>query len=424
MADDTMPMGVRVKLSAMMFLQFMMIAVWWVPLAAYLDTLGIAGAMKSTILSTMAFGCLVSPLVGMVADRHFNGEKVLMVLNVLSGILLIIGARITEPVPLFVVLLLTMLCYMPTWGLTSAIAMANSPSEQFPQIRVFGSIGWVCAAVFSVIAVKLMGVETFDGTALPLYCAAGTSFLGAVVALTLPGTPPPAKGQEASVVDALGLRSFGLMKDRYFAIFMIISTLVMIPFAIYWSYCSTFLMAKGFKFLTLTMNLGQFAEMFFMLMVTVALKKMGVKWAMVTGLGALLVRYIAFYLGGVMGIQALYFVAILVHGIIYGFFFVGGQIYVNNKAPREIQAQAQGFLFLVTFGVGLTTGNYFNGWLIGKYSTVVENVTTYDWSTIWGVTAVISLVLLVALAVFFKDDSGTGSEKAPAEAPAGDAVPA
>jgi MFS family permease len=164
--------------------------------------------------------------------------------------------------------------------------------------------------------------------------------------------------------------------------------------------------------------------MFFMLMVTVALKKMGVKWAMVTGLAALLVRYIAFYLGGVMGIQALYFVAILVHGIIYGFFFVGGQIYVNNKAPKELQAQAQGFVFLVTFGVGLTTGNYFNGWLIGKYSSVVENVTTYDWNTIWGATAVISLVLVVALAAIFKDDTGKETEEAPAEAPAEDAAAA
>jgi nucleoside transporter len=412
MSEQTMSMNARIKLSAMMFLQFMMIAVWWVPLAAYLDALGITGAMKSTVLSTMAFGCLVSPLVGMVADRHFNGEKVLMVLNVLSGILLIVAAKITAPMPLFLILLAVMLCYMPTWGLTSAIAMANSPSEQFPQIRVFGSIGWVCAAVFSVVALKLMKVPAFDGTALPLYCAAGCSFLGAVIALTLPPTPPPAKGQPASVIDALGLRSFGLMKDKNFAIFITISTLVMIPFGIYWSYCSTFLKAEGFTYLTLTMNLGQFAEMFFMLMVTVALRKMGVKWAMVTGLGALLVRYIAFYMGSVMDIQALYFVAILVHGVIYGFFFVGGQIYVNNKAPKELQAQAQGFLFLVTFGVGLTSGNYINGWLIERAKTVVGDVTTYDWGTVWGITAITSLVLLVAMAVVFKDDT---AEAAPAE---------
>ena len=413
MTETTMSMEARIKLSAMMFLQFMMIAVWWVPLAAYLDSLGIATVMKSTILSTMAFGCLVSPIVGMVADRHFNGEKVLMILNVLAGILLIVAAKITAPVPLFLILLAVMLCYMPTWGLTSAIAMANSPSEQFPQIRVFGSIGWVCAAVFSVVALKVLNVEAFDGTALPLYCAAGCSFLGAIVALTLPPTPPPAKGQPASVIDALGLRSFGLMKDKNFAIFIIISTLVMIPFGIYWSYCSTFLMAEGFTYLTLTMNLGQFAEMFFMLMVTLALRKMGVKWAMVTGLGALLVRYVAFYLGVNMGIQALYFVAILVHGVIYGFFFVGGQIYVNRKAPKELQAQAQGFLFLVTFGIGLTSGNYFNGWLIERCNN--------EWNSVWGITAIISLALLVGLMLTFKDDtvSADATEEAkPEEAPA------
>jgi nucleoside transporter len=417
MSDKSMPMDVRIKLSVMMFLQFMMFAVWWVPMSAYLDKLGIAGAMKSTILSTMSFGCLFAPLVGMVADRHFNGEKVLVVLNLLSGVFLVASGMMSEPLMIFIALLAAMFCYMPTWGLTSAIAMSNSPAEKFPQIRVFGSIGWVCAAVFSLVAVKLMNVVEFDGTALPIFCGAGCSIVGAVVALTLPKTPPPAKGQPASIVDALGLRSFSLMKDFHFAVFIIVSTLVMIPFSIYWSYCGTFLTSKGFTFLTATMNLGQFAEMFFMLMVTVALKKMGVKWAMAAGLVALVVRYVSFYLGGTMDMQALYFLAILVHGIIYGFFFVGGQIYVSKKAPKNLQAQAQGFLFLVTFGIGLTAGNYFNGWLIDKYSTVVNEVINYDWNSIWGITTIISVVLLVIFIAIFKDDTKSDdTEDAPAEA--------
>ncbi|MCF7849454.1 MAG: MFS transporter, partial [Kiritimatiellales bacterium] len=272
-----MPIGVRIKLSAMMFLQFMMFAVWWVPLGAYLDNIGIGGAQKSTILSTMAFGCMAAPIIGMIADRHFNSEKVLLALNLLCAVFLFMAAKTTTFGPMFAFLLIAMLCYMPTWALTSSIAMANSPAEQFPQIRVFGSIGWVCAAVFSLVAVKGLGAEVFDGTALPLYYGAGIGFVGAFIALLLPKTPPPAKGEKGSVIDALGLRSFSLMKDKNFAIFVIVTMLVMIPFSIYWSYGSTFLQAKGFTQLTATMNLGQFAEMFFMLMVTLALKKMGVK---------------------------------------------------------------------------------------------------------------------------------------------------
>ena len=137
----------RLLLSAMMFLQFMMLAVWFVPLAAYLDNIGVTGTLRALILSSMALGCLVSPIVGMVADRLFAGEKVLAVLNLLTGMLLLMAARADDPLMIFALLLAQMLCYMPTWGLTSAIAMAHAPAEKFPQIRVVVLLGLRLAIV-------------------------------------------------------------------------------------------------------------------------------------------------------------------------------------------------------------------------------------------------------------------------------------
>ena len=366
-----MPVSIRVRLSAMMFLQFMLFAVWFVQLSSYATQMGVTGLMLSLIVSSMAIGCLASPIVGMIADRHFASQKVLATANGLCAVLLFFSASATNPTTLFILLLAAMLCYMPTWGLTSAIAMANSPAEKFPQIRVFGSIGWVASGVFGLLAVKAFGAQAFDGTNLPFYCGAGASLVAAVLAFTIPNTPPPAKGQPASITDALGLKAFSLMKDCRFALFIIISTLVMVPFSIYWSYGGLFLKDKGFEYLTFTMNLGQAAEMGFMLLIPIALKKMGVKWAMVTGLLALVVRYGAFWIGGVQEIEALYYVAILVHGLIFGFFFVGGQIYIDKFAPKEIRGQAQGFIFLMTFGVGLLIGNFFNGDLIARNSQSV-----------------------------------------------------
>ena len=317
---EKMSMSVRIKLSIMMFVQFMMFAVWWQQLAGYLGNIGTASSLVPWIMSTMAFGCLASPIIGMIADRHFASQKVLAVLNIATGILLFVASTQTESTILFIVLLLAMLCYMPTWGLTSAIAMSNSPAEKFPQIRVFGSIGWVASGLISIAAFKFFG-NKIDGTKIPLICGAVLSFVAAAINFTLPNTPPPAKGQKASVIDALGLRAVTLLKDTNFAIFIIISTLVMIPFTIYWSYCSVFLQDKGFEFITVTMNWGQFAEMFFMLLIPLALARMGIKWALVAGLIALVVRYVAFWCGGVYGMDSLYFFAILVHGIIFGFFF-------------------------------------------------------------------------------------------------------
>ncbi len=403
-------LGVRSKLSGMMFLQYMMLPVWWIPLATYLETPGLQGYLP-LIMSTMALGCLASPLIGMFADRHFSSERVLASLNLAAGVLLILAAQATTGLGVFLWLLLAMLVYMPTWGLTSSIAMSHSPSEKFPQIRVFGSIGWVAAGVFSYVALKAWGVE-IDGTATVFYCGAAVAFVAAVTNLFLPHTPPPAKGQEASIVDVLGLRSFSLFKYKDFSVFVAISILVTIAFSIYWSYLSLFLNDKGFKLLTVTQNWGQFAEMFIMLLIPLVIAQVGLKWAMVIGLAAQLVRYGSFLLGEMVGMEVFYFIAILVHGMIFGFFFVGGQIYVDRRAPKEMRAQAQGFMFLATFGVGLLIGNFLCDALIRHYT--VEDVR--DWQYIWMWTTVVSAVVLVLFAALFRSKVAVKGAGTPEEA--------
>ena len=418
----TMSFGTRARLSGMMFLQYMLVAVWFMQLSAYLDAhLKMTGTQMAWILSSMALGCLASPLVGMFADRHFASERVLAVLNLLTGALLIGSGLVTAPLPVFIMLLVAMLCYMPTWGLTSAIAMSHSPSDKFPQIRVFGSIGWVAAGLFSLVAGliwKTQGADgkmvpfQIDGTNIPLFCGAGVAFVAAIHAWFLPHTPPPAKGQKASVADALGLRSLSLMKDPQFAILIVGILIATIPFAAYWSYGSAFLKDQGFKYLTVTMNWGQFVEMFLMLLVPIVIAAIGLKWTIMVGVAALVVRYGAFSLGVHLGMDALYFAAIFVHGIIFGCLYVGAQIYVDRKAPKEMKAQAQGLMFLLSFGVGLLIGNFINGGLL-QVGVVKDGPKNY--SLMWIVSTVISAALLALLIVAFRDPVAA---KVAAEAPA------
>jgi len=409
---ERMSMSVRIRLSVMMFLQFMMFAVWYVPLAAYMGKLGMSGTQMAWILSSMALGCLASPVIGMIADRHFASQKVLAVLNLLCAVLLFFAAQQTTLTVLFVTLLIAMLFYMPTWGLTSAIAMANSSSEKFPQIRVFGSIGWVASAIFSIVAVRLFKAENFEVTNVPMLCGAVTSLVAAVLALALPNTPPPAKGQKASIVDALGLRSLSLMKSFNFTVFIVVALLAMIPFATYFNFGSAFFDSQGYSNITARMNLGQLGEIFFMLLIPVAIARIGVKWSISIGLVMLVVRYAAFLAGVALGQPWFYYVAIGVHGLIFGFFFVGGQIYIDKKAPKEIQAQAQGFFFLATFGIGNLIGNFANGKLMEVY-TVNDAV---NWNAMWTVITIISAVLLAAFLVFFRDDIRRVPAAAEAEA--------
>lgn len=393
-------MGVRVRLSGMMFLQYLMYAVWWVPMAAYLKNLEVPATYQAWILSVMPLGCLASPLICMVADRHFASQKVLTALNLGCAVFFFLGAQQTSPEWMFVVLLLGMCCYMPTWSLTAAIAMANYPPEKFPQIRVFGSIGWVASSVFSLVAASSLFGIVIDGTAIPLYCGAGTALVAALLNLTLPDTPPPAKGKESSLVDALGLRALTLLKDRNFAFFILISLLTMIPFTLYFSLGSQFFESQGFRQVTATMNLGQFVEIFLMVLVPLALLRWGVKWTMIAGLAALAVRYFALWGGVAMDQVALYYVAILVHGLIFGFFFVGGQVYVDRKAPPEIRAQAQGLIVLICFGVGMLFGTFGSVELIARYTT--DGVC--DWNPVFAIMAFASTALVVALFAFFRED--------------------
>jgi nucleoside transporter len=387
----------------MMFFQYMMYAVWWVPLAAYLTNLDVPGTQKAFILSSMAIGCMASPVIGMIADRYFAGQKVLFVLNVLNSILLFFAAKTSNPDLLFIILLFTMLFYMPTWGLTSAIAMAHSPSEEFPRIRVFGSIGHVASGVFSLIAVYLLDLK-FDGTNLPFYCGAGVGLVAALVNLTLPDTPPAGKGKKGTLVDAFGLGTLRLMKDRNFSLFIILSFLSLIPFAMYFSYFSEFLLNIKTQFITVTISWGILAEMGFMLLIPPAIKKFGLRKVMIFGLIAMVVRYFSLYLGGIINQQWLFYIGILVHGLIFGFFFVGGQIYIDKKAPDELKAQAQGFIFLMTFGVGLLIGNLIDGGIISLFKDSTGGINVYDWDSIWGLTTLFSVILLITFALLFKEE--------------------
>ncbi len=393
--------SVYIRLSMMMFLQYMFFAVWWVPLAAYLTNLGISDFQKALILSSMSIGCIVSPVIGGIADRYFAAEKLLTGLNITTSILLLLAGLLSNPDILFIVLLFAMLAYMPTWGLTSAIAMTHAPSEQFPRIRLVGSVGWVVSGIFSIAFMKIFNTG-FDGTNLPLFCGAGLAFIAGLVNLSLPSTPPLAKGQKVSVIQLLGLQTISLMKNKNFSIFILASFFAFIPFALYWSYLSQFLQDIGYKYITVTMNWGQLAEILILFLVPIVIKKIGIRNTMILGLLAMFLRYVAFYFGHTAGMNWLFFAAILVHGIIFGFFSVGGQIYIDKVTPSELKAQAQGFIFLVTFGLGIIVGNFINAWLIPLFTITNEiGVDHIQWDKIFAVTSGMSLFVLLFFSFLF-----------------------
>jgi nucleoside transporter len=405
-----------VALAAMMFLQYMLFAVWFVQLSAYLPKAHVDGVLASFVLGMLGIGSMASPVICALADRYLAAQKVLALSNILTAVLLFVATQVHSPVAIAASLALAFLFYMPTWALTGVIAMSHAGSENFPRIRTFGSAGWVASGLFSVVAVKCFGLDAkeFDGTALPLYCGAATALIAAVLNIaTLPNTPPKGGDGKFSIGRILGLKAFSLLKDKNYFVFIVGSFVATIAFVLYFLYAALFVEAKGFTYITKTINWGQAAEMVFMFLTTTILAKIGVKKALLVGLSFMTLRYLSFYVGDVNNIEALYIVGILFHGLIFGLFYAGGQVYTDKKAPNEIRAQAQGMFAFLIWGVAITLGSFIYGALIERATTLAtapdallgtKIVATTQWSPIFLGTAVLSAVVVAFFLLFFKDE--------------------
>ncbi|MDR2233376.1 MAG: MFS transporter [Tannerella sp.] len=398
--DASLGRLVYIKLGVMMFMQYFMYAVWWMPLAAFLKSLpNLTPQQMTLILCSSAIGSITAPFMGVIADRYLNAEKLLAGLNVMVAVFLLLAAQQTGYAGWMITVYLAMSCYMPTWGLTSSIAMTHVPSGQFPRIRMLGTIGWAASGLFSLVAVYLLGVPKFDGTELPLYCGSGVAIVAALINLTLPKTPPMRKrAGKYSIVDILGLRIVSILKDRNFNRFLLVSFLAIIPFTMYNVFGSMFLASQNVRNITFTMGWGQISELFFLLITTGILVKYGLKKAMFFGLLAMLVRFMSFYASVEMGQQWWWFFCmggILPHGLIFGLFFVAGQVYTGNLVPQEYKAEAQGFLLFFIWGAGYLVGTLVNGKLI-EY---------FDWPALFLIVSAMTAVAIVLLLVLFKNPS-------------------
>lgn len=395
--------GVRVRLSVMMFLQYFVWGAWFVTMGTYLGaTLKFSGTQVATAYGATAIAAIVSPFfVGMVADRFFATEKILGILHVLGALLLYLASRAIAFSSFYPLLILYALAYMPTLALTNSISFDNIPdaARDFPKIRVLGTIGWIVAG----ITIGRLGVEA---TALPLQIAAGGSLLLGLFCFVLPHTPPHAAGKTFSARDVLGLDALSLMKDRSFATFIIGSFLLCIPLQFYYAFTNLFLNETGMSEAAAKMTIGQGSELFFMLLLPWFLVKFGVKKILLVGMAAWALRYALFAHGNTGSLVWMLYIGLALHGICYDFFFVTGQIYVDQKASVNVRAAAQGFLAVVTQGFGLLLGS----WLSGKVVDAYVRGGGHDWTGIWHVPAVFALVILLAFAFLFSPAAYRGDQ--------------
>ena len=427
---------VGTRLSIMMFLQFFIWGAWYVTVGNYMYAVGMFDEVPWAY-TVGPIAAIISPFfLGLVADRFFATERVLGAMHLIAAAAMFCAPAAAEAGSqwFILVLLVHMLAYMPTLGLTNTLAFHNITDQerQFPLIRVFGTLGWIAA---NWVVSKWMHA---DKSELQFYITGGAALALGLYSFTLPHTPPPGRGQKLSTREILGLDSLVLLKQPAFAVFIISSFLICIPLAAYYNYAPIFVDAMGFEDPAFNMSFGQIAEVVFMLAMPLCFVRLGVKWMLLVGMAAWVARYGLFSAAADEQVRWMVLGGILLHGICYDFFFVTGQIYVDKKAPVRIRGQAQGFLVLVTQGLGMWIGAWAAGLLVGTYTPAAaadlkaevqrltkeafgkpeaeaapllaeaqrlahEVNTMIGWERVWLIPCIAAAVVMVLFAVLFHD---------------------
>jgi nucleoside transporter len=449
--------SVTARLSVMMFLEFFIWGAWQVTAAKYLGLIGFTGDQIGTVYAVGPIAGILSPFfVGVIADRFVATERMLGLLHLVGAGLMYAATRMMtsdSPTPGTITLMIFIytLTYFPTIALVNTLAMhtMTDPAKEFPRVRVFGTMGWIAAGL-------TLSYTGWGNTVGMFHLAAGAAAALGLYSFTLPHVPPPAKGQAVSFKQILGLDALVLFKNRSFAVFIISSFLICIPLAFYYQLAERTVTAAGIDNPPFKMTFGQMSEIFFMLVMPWFFARLGVKWMLLAGMAAWVVRYTLFALGAPEGIDWMILLGVMLHGVCYDFFFVTGQIYTDAASPPGLRAQAQGLLVLFTLGLGMAIGALAAGRIEAMYTpTVVAEMTKeaketakrvetleaeilkggerseaaeaeladartalntqtvaylqkLDWKMIWGIPAGLAAVIMVVFAIAFRNEPRPG----------------
>lgn len=393
--------SMKVRLSAMMFLQYFIWGAWYVTLSTWLsESLHFSGSQIGVAAGATAVGAIVAPFfVGLIADKLFATQKVLAALHGVGAVLLLLVSRQTSFGWLYGFVLLYCFAFMPTLALTNSLAFRQmrDAKVEFGPIRVLGTAGWIVAGL-------LVGTLAWEKTHYPVQLAAGASLLMAIYCLTLPHTPPLAKEGRFTLGSIFPREAVGLLRERSMAIFAIASFLICIPLQFYYAFTNLFLNEKGVVNAAGKMTGGQFSELICMLLIPWFFRRLGVKYMLVAGMLAWTVRYVLFAYGGVGDRIWMLWGGILLHGICYDFFFVTGQIFIDRKAPQALRAAAQGLITLITYGAGMFVGSWLSGAVVEHYTIRHAGLSvTHNWHAVWMFSAAASGIVLVLFLLTFKD---------------------
>ncbi len=418
-------MNIKFRLIIMIFLQFFIWGSWLITIGAYwFQTLPKlyplfdenhlslwTGSAFGALFSTMGIASLFMPaLLGILADKFINAEKLYGICHLLGAVVLFTLPMVSNPTTMFWVMLLNMMFYMPTLALSIAVAYTALKRNgkdvviDYPPIRVWGTVGFIVA----LWVVSLLRIET---SADQFYVASVASFLLGLYAFTLPECPPQLnRNKNQLLINALGLNSFSLFKNRKMAVFFIFAMLLGAALQLTNAYGDTFLhdFAKidkyknsiAVKYPAIVMSISQISETLFILAIPFFLRRFGIKQVMFISMMAWVIRFGLFAYGDPGNGLWMIILSCIVYGMAFDFFNISGSLFVETQSDPSIRASAQGLFMMMTNGVGAVLGSSLSGIVIQKYFTYADN--SKDWYGIWVTFALYALIVAVLFIILFK----------------------
>lgn len=413
---------ISARLILMNFLEFAVWGAYLTSLGRYLGNIGLSNEIKWFFAMQGIVSIFMPALMGIVADRYMQAQKVLSLCHGLAGVFMA-GAGFycmsagdsVQFAPLFALYSLSVAFFMPTIALTNSVAYSalegagKDPVKAFPPIRVFGTIGFICSMLLTNW-LKIDGVAMQDSYT-QLIQSGAMSIVLCLYALTMPSCPVKPATESKSIVDSLGLKAFTLFRDRQFAIFFIFSMMLGASLQITNGYANTFLGTFGsdpaladtfaVKNSNALLAISQASETLCILLIPIFMKRFGIKKVMLIAMFAWVLRFGFFGLGqpdmpGVL----LFILSCIVYGVAFDFFNISGSLYVNENTSTDIRSSAQGLFMLMTNGLGASIGTLAAGAVV---ESVVFNAAEPSWSTAWYIFAAYALVVAILFMILFKE---------------------
>lgn len=419
-------LNIKLRLTIMQFFQFFLWGAWLITFGAYAsNTLKLSGTEIGAIYGTMGMASIFMPaIVGIIADRWINAEKVYGTLHVLGGIMLFIASQVNDANTLYWVMLLNSIVYMPSLAMSFSVAYSILTSKglnvvtDYPPIRVWGTVGFIVAMwITSLLRLELSSAQLYIGSVSAL-------FLG-IYSFTLPACPPGNTGDNKSLLSSLGLDAFVLFKQTKMAIFFIFAMLLGAALQITNTFGDAFLhdfarnplyqQNLAVKYPAILLSISQMSETLFILAIPFCLKKFGIKKVMLISMFAWVFRFGLFAFGNPGNGLWMLILSMIVYGCAFDFFNISGSLFVETETSPNIRASAQGLFIIMTNGIGAFIGARASGLVIDYFTTtspsssavgaihgLSSNLPMRDWHSIWLTFAGYSLVTALLFIPIFK----------------------